>query len=139
MPSDGSGESRGTLRAGRARSRWATIQRFVQADDSRTRSHQGRRLGRALSKQLTELMGGTLTLESMSNGGRTLLPARAATSSERVTATEQGQGQGQEQARVPASEQAQAQEPPPSARAWATCRPRPRRAGGTRCGGSSRG
>ncbi|MBL8939111.1 MAG: response regulator [Archangium sp.] len=56
------------------------FRRFVQADDSRARSRQGTGLGLALSKELTELMGGSLTLESKVGEGSTftcLLPLKA--------------------------------------------------------------
>lgn len=58
------------------------FQRFAQADDSRARSRQGTGLGLALSKQLVELMGGTLTLESTVGQGSVftcLLPLQATT------------------------------------------------------------
>ncbi len=45
------------------------FRRFVQADDTRVRTRQGTGLGLALSKQLTELMGGALTLESSAGAG----------------------------------------------------------------------
>ncbi|MBM4779796.1 MAG: response regulator [Archangiaceae bacterium] len=72
------------------------FQRFVQADDSRARSRQGTGLGLALSKQLTELMGGALTLESKVGEGSTftcLLPLKATAMPERqppVRATDLG-------------------------------------------------
>ncbi|MEM9159421.1 MAG: ATP-binding protein [Verrucomicrobiota bacterium] len=54
--------------------------RFRQADGSSTRKHQGSGLGLALVKELTEQMGGTISIESQPNIGTTIivsLPLRA--------------------------------------------------------------
>ena len=42
---------------------------FVQADGSRSRQFEGTGLGLAISRQLAELMGGAITLESAENAG----------------------------------------------------------------------
>ncbi|GAB3775073.1 two-component regulator propeller domain-containing protein [Spirosoma horti] len=47
--------------------------RFYQVDDSRTRSYEGTGIGLALVKELIELLGGTITVESQLNVGTTFL------------------------------------------------------------------
>jgi signal transduction histidine kinase len=57
------------------------FEKFSQADQSLTRSHQGTGLGLALAKQLVELMGGAIGIESVPGAGTTIyftLPIRAA-------------------------------------------------------------
>jgi PAS domain S-box-containing protein len=56
------------------------FQRFSQIDNSATRQHEGTGLGLALVKQFTELMGGSVEVESAEGRGSTfsvLLPLRA--------------------------------------------------------------
>jgi signal transduction histidine kinase len=45
------------------------FERFAQADDSPTRQNEGAGLGLAIARKLVELMGGTLTLESVAGQG----------------------------------------------------------------------
>ncbi|GAB3735994.1 hybrid sensor histidine kinase/response regulator transcription factor [Spirosoma lituiforme] len=47
--------------------------RFYQVDNSRTRSYEGTGIGLALVKELVELLGGTVTVESQRNLGTTFL------------------------------------------------------------------
>ncbi len=48
------------------------FERFRQADDSNTRSHEGAGLGLTLAKAYTELLGGTIELQSEPGKGSTL-------------------------------------------------------------------
>jgi len=48
------------------------VTRFAQAEDTLTRAHQGIGLGLPLAKSLTELLGGTLNIESESGRGTTV-------------------------------------------------------------------
>lgn len=45
--------------------------RFYQVDDSRTRAYEGTGIGLALVKELTDLLGGTVVVESRQNAGTT--------------------------------------------------------------------
>jgi signal transduction histidine kinase len=57
------------------------FEKFRQADQSLTRAHQGTGLGLALAKQIVELMGGAIALESIPGSGTSIeftLPLRAA-------------------------------------------------------------
>lgn len=59
--------------------------RFYQVDDSLTRTHGGTGIGLALTKELTELMAGTITLESEPEKGscfRVSVPVRKASLAE---------------------------------------------------------